>query len=98
MNIFSFSDVQKYLENKQVYFRMELVDSDFKTIAPAQFVSSIGSVSVEEVREDTIGLTLQIGDTETTYYHHGDELSFFAFVRSQFIPVGLLVDHYYQTT
>ena len=33
MNILSFTDAEKYLMNKQVYFRKEIANSDLKTIS-----------------------------------------------------------------
>ena len=43
------NDVQKYLQNKQVYFRVEITDLDFKTIAEAGKVHEINSVEVTRI-------------------------------------------------
>ena len=46
MNMLSFTDVEKYLMNKQVYFRKEIANSDFKTIAEANKVHTVKGVEI----------------------------------------------------
>ena len=45
MNIVSFNDVEKYLQHKQVYFKMGIVDVNLRTIVSAKRVHDIGDVS-----------------------------------------------------
>ena len=91
MNILSYKDVENYLQNKQVYFRKEIVNSDFKTIAESGKVHNVGSVFLKRLNERTLAFTLIIDGTETTMYEHKTDLELFKWVKKYFIPVLELI-------
>ena len=49
MNILSFTDAEKYLMNRQVYFRTEIANVDLKTIAKAGRVHDVGRVEIKRL-------------------------------------------------
>ena len=60
MNIVSFNDVEKFLQNKQVYFKMGIVDVNLRTIVSAKRVHDIGDVSSERISDQTIAFYITI--------------------------------------
>lgn len=92
------NDVQKYLQNKQVYFRVEITDSDFKTIAKAGKVHEIGSVEVKRLNERTIAFDLNINGNATAIISNTTDKDFIKWVKSFLIPVHELVDNYLNKT
>jgi hypothetical protein len=88
------NDVQKYLQNKQVYFRVEITDSDFKTIAAAGKAHEIGSVEVTRLNEQTIAFKLVINSKEVSVYQYKTDEEFINWVNAFLIPVHELVDTY----
>ena len=94
MNLFSYKDVENYLQNKQVYFKKEIANSDFKTIAESGKVHNIGKVDLSRLNEQQIAFTLNINGTDTTMYEYKSDLELFAWVRTNFIPVCELVERW----
>ena len=94
MNLFSYKDVENYLQNKQVYFKKEIANSDFKTIAESGKVHDIGKVDLSRLNEQQIAFTLNINGTDTTMYEYKSDLELFAWVRTNFIPVCELVERW----
>ena len=88
------NDVQKYLQNQQVYFRVEITDSDFKTIAEASKAHEIGSVEVTRLNERTIALKLVINGKEVSIYRDKTDEEFIKWVKAFLIPVYELVEKY----
>jgi len=94
MNILSFSDVENYLRNQQVYFRKEIVDSDMKTIAKANRVYDIGDVEIERINKEVIVFFFVIDGIERRIYAYRTNLGFFAWIKVNFIPVSELIKSY----
>jgi hypothetical protein len=94
MNILSYSDVEKYLQNKQVYFRKNIENSNFKSLAQENKVYNISKVIVERISDERIAFTIRINGAETTLYEYKSDLEFFAFIKTNFIPVSVLYNAY----
>lgn len=94
MNILNYLDAEIYLQNKQVYFKKEIANSDFKTLAESGKVHNVGKVELERLSESTIAFYMQINDIETTMYEHKTDLELFAFIKTNFIPVCELIECY----
>jgi len=92
MNILSFQDVTSYLQNKQVYFKKEIVNRDFKTIVEAGKVYYVGKVELKRLNENTLSFLLMIEGKEVNIYEYKSDLEIFAFVKTNFIPVQELVN------
>lgn len=92
MNILSYKDVENYLQNRQVYFKKEIADSDFRTIAQSGTVHNIGRVELTRISDERVAFTLVINDIETTMYEYKTDLELFAWVKTNFIPVCELVE------
>jgi hypothetical protein len=88
------NDVQKYLQNQQVFFRVEITDSDFKTIAEAGKAHEIGSVEVTRLNERTLLFKLVINGKEVSIYKDKTDEDFIKWVKAFLIPVHELVDNY----
>ena len=88
------NEVQKYLQNQQVYFRVEITDSDFKTIAEAGKAHEIGIVEVTRLNERTIALKLVINGKEVSIYRDKTDEEFIKWVKAFLIPVYELVEKY----
>ena len=91
MNILSFTDAEKYLMNKQVYFMKEIANSDFKTIAEANKVHNVKGVEITRLNERTISFDIIINDIKTTMYEYKTDLELFSWIRTNLIPVNELV-------
>lgn len=94
MKIYSYQDVISYLQNKQVYFKNEIADSDFNTIAKSGKVHNIGKVDVTRISDERIAFTIVINGVETTMYEYKSDLELFAWVKTNFIPVTELVERW----
>jgi hypothetical protein len=94
MNILSYQDVEKYLQNKQVYFKKEIVNSDFKTIAESGIVHNIGKVELNRISPEIVAFTICINSIEVTMHEYKTDSEFFSWIRSNFIPVSELVNHW----
>jgi hypothetical protein len=88
------NDIQKYLQNKQVYFRVEITNSDLQTIAEAGKVHEIGNVEVTRLNERTIAFKLVINSKEVSIYQYKTDEAFVKWVNSFLIPVHELVDNF----
>lgn len=73
---------------------MEIVNSDFKTIAESGKVHNIGNVDLSRLNEQRIAFTLNINGTDTTMYEYTSDLELFAWVKTNFIPVCELVERW----
>ena len=91
MNILSFEDVEKYLGNKQVYFKMGVVDINLKTIVPAERVHDIGNISAERISDQTIAFYITVDGRENAIYKECSDYEFFAWIKQNYIPVQDLV-------
>lgn len=94
MNILSYQDVVNYLQNKQVYFKKEIANNDFNTIAESGKVHNIGKVDVTRISDDRIAFTIIANGAETTMYEYKSDLELFAWVKTNFIPVSELVERW----
>lgn len=94
MKFFTNQDVENYLQNKQVYFKKEICCSDFKTIAESGKVHNIGKVELTLLNENTIAFHLNINGIDVTIYEYKSDVEFFAWVRTNFIPVLVLVEQW----
>jgi hypothetical protein len=95
MNILSFNAVELYLAHRQVYFRREILNSDFKSIADGNWVHNIGDIQVRRLDERRIVMELEINGQITTITQYCGDLAFFAWVKTQFVPVSELICTYY---
>lgn len=94
MNIANYQDVVNYLQNKQVYLKIEIVNNDYKTIAESNKVYNIGEVELTRIRVDCVAITVEINNTQTTMYLYYRDIELFKWIKSNFIPVSELVKHY----
>jgi hypothetical protein len=92
------NDVKKYLQNKQVYFRVEITDSDLKTIAEAGKAHEIGSVEITRLNKSTLLFKLVINSKEVSIYKDRTDEEFIKWVKAFLIPVHELVDNYLNKT
>lgn len=92
MNILSFTDAEKYLINKQVYFMKEIANSDLKTIAKADKVHNVGKVEITRLNDNTISIYIGINNEMANIYEYKTDLELFAWIRTNFIPVNELVN------
>lgn len=91
----SFKDVELYLSNKQVYFKKEITDSDFKTIAKAGLVHNIGDVELHEINKGQIQFTLFIDNNEVILYEYKLENEFLDWIEVNFIPIQEMLNRWY---
>ena len=91
MNILSFNDVEKYLQHKQVYFKMGIVDVNLRTIVSAERVHDIGDVSAERISDQTIAFCITADGKEQCIYKECSDYEFFAWIKQNYIPVQDLV-------
>lgn len=97
MNILSFIDVEQYLQFKQVYVVKDITNTDFQPIIRAGNVIDFKAVEAERINDNTISLIFNYNDTGTvSIYSYENDLSFFAFIKTHFIPVHLLVEKWYE--
>lgn len=94
MKIKTFEDVEKYLQYKQVYFRIEIVTQDFKTITDVGRVCNVQKVEAKRLNSTTILLSMKIDGKEANIYEYKDDSKFFEWVKKHFIPLHIIVDHY----
>jgi hypothetical protein len=80
------------LKNKQVYFKKDIVNRDFKTIVEAGKVYYVGKVELKRLNENTLSFLLMIEGKEVNIYEYKSDLEIFAFVKTNFIPVQELVN------
>ena len=97
-NMKNLNDVQKYLQNQQVYFRVEITDSDLQTIAEAGKVHEIGSVEITRIEMYRIAFDVIINGQETSIILNRTDEEFIKWVKSFLIPVHELVDNYLNKT
>lgn len=91
MDIVSFNDAEKYLGNKQVYFKKGIVDVNLRTIVSAERVHDIGDVSAEMISNQTIALYITVDGKENAIYKECTDFDFFAWIKQNYIPVQDLV-------
>lgn len=94
MNLLSYQDVENYLQNKQVYFKMEIVNADFKTIAKCSMVHNVGMVELTRLNQEQIAFAININGTDTTMYQHMSDKELFKWIQTNFIPVYKLVERW----
>ena len=94
MNLLSYTDAEKYLMNKQVYFRKEVSNSELITIAEAYKVHNVGKVEIEKLNDRTIVMRMRINNERVNIYEYKTDLELFAWIRTNFIPVKELVQKY----
>lgn len=91
MNILSYKDVENYLQNRQVYFKKEIANSDLQTIAESGKVHNVGKVQLTRLNDQQIAFDLNVNGITTTMYEYKTDLELFAWVKTNFIPVCELV-------
>ncbi len=94
MNILSYRDIENYLQNKQVYFKKEIANSDFKTIVEGGKVHNVEKVDVTRISDERVAFTLVVNGIETTMYEYKSDLELFSWVKTNFIPVAEMVDRW----
>lgn len=94
-NITTYLEAEKYLQNKQVFFKKEIVNIDFKTIAKSGKVHEVYKVNIKRLNETTVLLYMQIDDQEAALYENKTDQELFAFIKSNFIPVPELANFFY---
>lgn len=97
MNILNYTDAETYLQNKQVYFRKEIANSELQTIAQANMVHKVGKVEINDTSNryhNCKAITIEINGIETTIYEYKTDLELFAWLWTNLIPVNSLVDNY----
>ena len=94
MNILNYLDAEIYLQNKQVYFKKEIANSDFKTLAESGKVHNVGKVQLTRLNDQQIAFDLNVNGVTTTMYEYKTDLELFAWVRTNFIPVCELVERW----
>lgn len=91
MNILNFKDVEKYLAHKQVYFRKSIVDINMKTIVKEFLVHNVSDIKVYRLNNDIITLRMTVLDEEIIIHKEMQDLEMFAWIRTNLIPVDILV-------
>jgi len=99
MELKSFSDIEKYLKGKQVYFAREICDTNFKTIFESRHVYKVQKVNITEVRKDTICIEISADNLTGLLYLDDYDTNFdlYEWVKRMFIPLNVILDAYYQT-
>ncbi len=92
MNLLSYQDVENYLQNKQVYFKKEIANSDLQTIAESGKVHNVGKVQLTRLNEHQIAFDLNVNGIDITMYEYKTNLELFAWVKTNFIPVCELIE------
>lgn len=96
MNLLSYGDVETYLARKQVYFKKEIANINFQTIASSDRVHQVGRVEVRRLNNQQIAFSIQINDLEATLIEYKSDLELFAWIKTNFIPVSELLNGYLQ--
>jgi hypothetical protein len=91
----SYQDVEIYLQNKQVYFKKEIANSDFKTIAESGKVHYIERVNLIRLNKEQIAFSINVNGRETTMYEYKSDLEFFDWVKTNFIPVHIMAKKFH---
>lgn len=94
MNILNFKDAENYLKNKQVYFKKEICNIDFRTIAESEKVHNIGHVEIIRISDENIMLEITINKKTSILTETKTDLEFFAWIKTNFIPVSELIKSY----
>lgn len=90
----TFSNVEIYLQNRQVYFKREIVNSDFKTLAEAGKVHNVGNVELKRLNQSTIAFNIEINGVETIMYEYNSDLGIIDWIKRNFIPIAVFVECY----
>lgn len=91
----SYQEVEFYLQNKQVYFKKEIVNSDFKIIAESGKVYYIERVNLIRLNKEQIAFSINVNGRETTMYEHKSDLELFGWVKTNFIPVHIMAKKFH---
>ena len=95
MNLLSYEDVENYLSNKQVFFVKQIESSDFKTFAEEKKVHYLKKVIVSRINDEIIAFCiLNSLEKQTTIYQYQTDLEFFAWIKQNFIPIGIMYEKY----
>jgi len=99
MELKSFSDIEKYLKGKQVYFAHEICDTNFKTIFEAGHVYKVQKIDIIQVRKDTVCIEISADNLTGLLYLDDYDTNFdlYEWVKRMFIPLNVILDAYYQT-
>ena len=96
MNILTFEDAENYLKFQQVYFKKEICDINMKTVLAANYVHKLNSVSCYQ-KEDRFYLEIECkGHISPICTFYKSKLEFFAWIRTNFIPLSELIHVYNQ--
>ena len=90
----TYDQLERYLQNQQVYFRLDIVNRNFNTIAESGKVHNIGNVEIERLNQRTIAFTITVNGIETTMYEYLSDKAFSDWVTKNFIPVFKLLERY----
>ena len=97
MDLLTIKDVEIYLSNRQVYFKKEIVDCDFKTIAKSGVVYNVGDVKINETTNkyhNCMCLNINIDNIEVNLYEYKKEHEFIEWIKTNFIPVNELIENF----
>jgi len=92
----NYKEVEKYLQNKQVYVRKDIVNSDFKRILKGRMVYNIEYVEIKSLNKrpiQTFAFTLIIEGLEFTLYEYKTQQELFKWIKQNFIPIRELIDN-----
>ncbi len=93
MNILTIKDAENYLKFKQVYFKIEICNSDFKTQFKSNYVHNLHNIIIEEVRENTFCLNIESENDISFIYKECSKLELFAWIKVNFIPINELIEY-----
>ena len=96
MNILKFTDVEQCLQFRQVYIGKDISNVDLKPIVPVGVID-MKAVEAQRINGNTIALRFNYNNEKeaVTIYSYETDLGFFAFVKTHFIPVHLLIEKWY---
>jgi hypothetical protein len=90
----NYNEVEKYLQNKQVYLRKDIVNSDFKRMLKGRMVYNIEYVEIKSLNKrpiETFAFTLIIEGLEFTIYEYKTQQELFKWIKQNFIPISELI-------
>lgn len=96
--VLSMEDVEKHLENKQVFFKKEITNIDLKRVTAPRTVYKIGDVRVHRIDTARIAFSMVVDDCDMTMYLYKSDIEFFNWVQENFIPVRDMAALYFKTS
>ena len=91
----SYKEIEKYLQNKQVYFKKEIANVDLETFAESGKVHNVGNVQISRLNKEQVAMTIDIDGVETTIVEYKNDKEFYSWLIYNFVPVKELVNCWY---